>query len=82
MAEQLREPPIGALWTKNNGKGDYFTGTLELDGKDGEKIRIVVFANKKANDKHPDWKIFRSQSRTVTTGPRVQQSDADESVPF
>jgi uncharacterized protein (DUF736 family) len=54
MAEKEKE--IGALWEKQGSTGPYFTGSIEIDGK---QIRIVAFKNgyKKA-DNQPDWRIF------------------------
>lgn len=47
---------IGALWTKKtrNG-GEFFSGTIELDGK---QVRIVVWPTReKKSEKSPDYTI-------------------------
>lgn len=55
------EDKLGALWQKTGAHGDYFSGEIELNG---EKHRIVVFANqRKTAEKQPDWHIFRSVPR-------------------
>ena len=47
---------IGALWNKKDKKKrEYMSGTVDL-GMLGE-ARIMVFANEKTEDNHPDWVI-------------------------
>lgn len=46
----------GALWKKQGAKGEFFAGTVTVNG---EKINIVIFKNKRKNkDTHPDFFIF------------------------
>ena len=49
---------IGALWAKENEKGRYLSGVLELEGKDGEKQRILIFANTKRGGKGPTHRMY------------------------
>lgn len=55
---------IGALWTNKSPKGlEYYSGNVKLprDMKQGEKLKIVVFANdKKKEENHPDYNILES----------------------
>lgn len=47
---------IGVLWKKESKQNKaYLTGKLDL-GALGES-RIMIFANEKKNDKHPDYSI-------------------------
>ena len=57
---------IGALWLKQNKNGKkYLSGVLEMNG---EKVKIVVFKNTyKKDDKHPDYIIKRSESKSKET---------------
>ena len=73
---------IGALWAKTSARGEYFTGSIEIDGV---KHAIVAFKNtSKRSDKAPDWRILKSQPRQ---GGEPKTTDAvdqinDESIPF
>ena len=57
-----RDPnELGVLWSKTSARGEYFTGTLEIDGV---KQQIVVFKNgNKKSEKAPDWRILKSQPK-------------------
>lgn len=47
---------IGGLWQKSGQKGDYFSGSVEIDGK---KVAFLVFRNsKKQQPRQPDWTIM------------------------
>ena len=60
---------LGVLWAKSSARGEYFTGSIEIDGT---KHQIVVFKNgNKKSDKAPDWRILKSQ-------PREQRDHARE----
>lgn len=51
---------IGALWIKENQKGDFYKGFITLENE--EKINIVVFKNNyKKNEKQPDFQILKSK---------------------
>lgn len=53
---------IGAAWIGQYG----INGSLELNGKDGEKIRFYFFENKeKKGDKSPDYYIMRKKEDMV-----------------
>lgn len=48
---------LGALWIKSGAKGEYMTGTIS-------GVKVVVFKNtNKREDKHPDWRVLKSQPR-------------------
>lgn len=52
-----KEDEIGALWVKSSANGDYLTGTIN-------GVKVVVFANTyKTNEKHPDWRVYKSTPR-------------------
>ena len=42
QTEEMKRRDIGALWTKQSIKGQYFSGDIDLDGK---RTKIVIFAN-------------------------------------
>lgn len=61
---------IGALWIKRSSKGEYLSGSVEIDGK---KHFIVCFLNSyKKETKHPDYKIYPSEPR-----PRTDAEDRE-----
>ena len=56
------ENNIGALWKKENEKGEFFTGYIKLDND--EKIKIVVFKNNYKNkDTQPDYQILKAKEQ-------------------
>ena len=64
---------VGALWKKKSQAGNNFmTGVLELEGKDGKKIDIIVFTSRdKQTDKHPDAIIYLSdKQRDQSAAPK------------
>jgi uncharacterized protein (DUF736 family) len=71
---------LGVLWKKTSARGEYFTGSIEING---EKTALVVFANgNKKSDKAPDYRILRSVKREpVSVGGPVQTID-DSDIPF
>ena len=55
------EKEIGVLWIKSSTKGQYMTGSIEING---EKIAVVCFLNSnKKEAKHPDWRIMKAKPR-------------------
>ena len=58
------EDKLGALWLKRSAKGTAF-----MSGEIGG-VRVVVFKNnRKEEEKHPDYIVYKSRPR--------EQSDAD-----
>jgi len=54
----IKEHEIGALWLKTSQKGTKFM-TGKINGVD-----VVVFKNQfKEQDKHPDYRVYKSQPR-------------------
>jgi uncharacterized protein (DUF736 family) len=65
---------LGVLWAKSSARGDYMTGSLEIDGV---KHPIVVFRNgNKRNEKAPDFRILKATPREKLA------STEDDSAPF
>lgn len=51
---------IGSLWAKtekDKDKKHVLSGNLQMDGKDGEKIRIYIYKNEKIVDRGPEYRI-------------------------
>jgi hypothetical protein len=76
-----QDEKIGALWTKTSSHGDYMTGSLELDGQDGEKIQIVVFKNDGKTGNQPDWRILRAKPKD-RPAPAFAQPVTVDDIPF
>jgi len=67
-----KEKPVGALWKKEGQYGHYYSGEIEING---EKIRIVCFANQhKKESKHPDYKIYISKPKEMMTVQEIQRT--------
>lgn len=78
MAYEKNEDELGALWVRTGARGDYMTGTIEIDGT---KHNVVLFKNgNKKSDKSPDWRVLRAKPRESERieDPRLP----DEGVPF
>ena len=82
MAFEKDPNELGVLWAKTSARGDYFTGSIELNG---EKHQIVVFKNgNKKSEKAPDWRIMRSQpreQRNALANETIGGPSADD-IPF
>lgn len=86
MSEQQDEK-IGALWSKTSGRGEYFTGTIEVKPEllrelmnNAGKLQIVVFKNDKKTGNQPDWRILKSKPKgtaAVPTEPVTNIEDSD-----
>lgn len=71
---------IGALWTKSGRKGDYFTGSIEMNG---EKHAIVIFPNgNKRSDKSPDFRILKAKRREDAPASPIADAMPDFDPPF
>lgn len=72
---------IGALWKRTGAKGEYFTGTVTING---QAIELRVFKNDyKKMDKHPDFKVFLSvpdDQPAPPTEPTISHNDRSASV--
>lgn len=74
----MKENEIGALWSKESKAGQkYLSGVVEVNGV---KQKIVIFKNNyKQEDKHPDYRILKSE-------PRGQQPETpmqfEDDIPF
>ena len=81
----MADKSIGALWVKSSTKGQYMTGSIEVDG---EKVAIVCFVNSnKKETKHPDWNIMKSVPRDnvqpMNALPTREDEDINpEDIPF
>lgn len=80
-----REEELGALWKKTNERGEYFTGSLTVDG---QKIDVVVFPNNfKKQERHPDFRILKARDKGASRPDRPQpasrpSAEADDRIPF
>ena len=51
---------IGALWTKEGTKGEFYKGYITLDN--GERVNMVIFKNDYKNkENQPDYKILKAK---------------------
>lgn len=69
----------GALWIKQSARGEYMTGTIEIDGT---KVQVVAFKNdNKKNPKEPDWRLLKSEPREQKSESVLPSYPADEVAP-
>ena len=75
----MKENEIGALWLNESKSGSkYMSGVVEVNGV---KQKIIVFKNNyKQEEKHPDYRILKSEPKQqqAFTGPEEFQDD----IPF
>lgn len=73
MSEFQRHPSeVGALWLRVSEKGNKFmSGTIQGIGA------VVVFKNKQAGGKRPDYRVFKSQPKPQTA-PDIPPVDEDD----
>ena len=86
--EQKREEELGALWRKQSERGEYFTGSVTVDGV---KVDLVVFPNGyKKSEKQPDFRILKARARDKSDGrspsemgrPAPAAAQDDDAIPF
>lgn len=51
---------LGALWKRKSKAGMSFLSGY-INDHDGQRIDVVVFANKKTNEKAPDYRLYVSK---------------------
>ena len=66
MAEEKKQSnSVGAFWkqTSRDGKKTYLSGNIQLNPPDGERIKVVVWANKNKPEgsNQPDFRMYVSQ---------------------
>jgi len=67
MAEEKKQQSnsIGAFWkqTSRDGKKTYLSGSLQLNPPNGERIKVIVWANKNKPEgsNQPDFRMYISQ---------------------
>lgn len=68
---------LGALWVKTGAKGEYMTGTVEINGA---KVNIVCFRNDRASGNQPQWRVLKSVPKGEKSASRAELDAAG--VPF
>jgi hypothetical protein len=85
MADYPQRKKVGALWTKtskSNAANRFYAGQLELDGRDGKKIKIIVFKNgKKDKETSPDLIIYLDESEAPTKTPSKPVASKPQAPP-
>lgn len=82
MNENTAMQKIGAIWVREDKKGEtYFSG--EIEDANGGKIPFVAFTNRyKKEDKHPDFMVYYKEPRENTgTKYPSQQTKAPYAPP-
>jgi hypothetical protein len=80
---------IGALWRTKPGSKVALAGKLQLEGKDGPSVDVLVFKNDKGdNPKRPDFRLVMvveaegGDDQDGTEGATGGQSGGDDDIPF
>lgn len=68
---------IGSLWIKNGAKGKFLAGELQLEGRDGPLIRVMVFPNTEKKDRQPDYRIVEADDDR-----EAKKKAAEDEAPF
>ena len=78
---------VGALWKKEGGKGEYFSGTLDAEAVKsalaGDETRLLIFPTRNRHGKMPDFEIFSAPnegwSRSAQAeSPRRRDTQLDD----
>lgn len=65
MPESKKDPlEIGALWSKTNAHGEYFTGMIN-----GQPVVVFKNKHKPEGSKQPDWRVLKPKARTDEEAP-------------
>jgi hypothetical protein len=76
---------IGGAWKKQGKNGPFLSGEIQLEGRDGPKLRLMIFQNgKKEKPSQPDYTIHLAddQKKEQANEQRTAGDDADTSHPF
>jgi hypothetical protein len=73
---------IGSLWIKNGAKGKFLAGELEMEGREGPRVRVMVFPNKDKKDRQPDYRVVLADDERVQPKKQAPAEDDFESEPF
>ena len=69
---------IGALWIQTGKNGEYWTGTIEINGT---KQNVVVFKNTYKNkDTQPDFKVYEKKQQEESKQDEIFTGDNE--LPF
>lgn len=59
MAELKKDPnEIGALWSKTNAHGEYFTGSIN-----GQPVVVFKNKHKPEDSNQPDWRVLKPRAK-------------------
>jgi uncharacterized protein (DUF736 family) len=75
---------IGSLWAKTSKDGkEFFSGQLQLQGRQGPKIQILVFENdKQGKEARPDYQIYKVDNQPKSGGYGASRQQDDDDTPF
>ena len=69
---------IGALWIQTGQYGEYWTGTIDMDGV---KQRVIVYKNKyKSKENQPDLRIKKKELKEEKQEEIIINDDSE--LPF
>lgn len=71
----MADKSIGALWKKQGNIGEYYTGSVEIDGV---KHKLIFFKNGyKQKETQPDYMIYKAREKEEQESP-----EEDNDLPF
>lgn len=82
MAYERKPNELGALWVRQSARGEYMTGSLEING---EKIDVICFRVDSQNPKAPTWRVSKSTPRDREAfGPKPESAPppTDDEIGF
>lgn len=80
MAFEKKPGELGALWVKSGRKGEWMSGTIEVDG---QSINVVCFRVDSQHPKAPTWRVLKATPKDEPfTGPQSVAAPESEDIPF
>jgi uncharacterized protein (DUF736 family) len=74
-----RECEVGALWKREASDNPHLSGSINIDGTEH---KIFIFKNKfKEEDKHPDYRVYITESKAAEKKVFSQTSKPTYSQP-
>lgn len=76
----MENKDIGALWVQTGKNGEYWSGSIEINGT---KQNVLVFKNTYKNkETQPDFKVYEKREKKEEQQVEQEEVFADGELPF